>query len=70
VKVAGIVWMCVMLSFSMVYAREWNVLDFGAKGDGITDDTQAFQKALNEAGRVGGGIVHVPRVAIKYLATL
>jgi len=36
-----------------------NVLDFGAKGDGKTDDTQAFQRALDEAGKKGG-IVFVP----------
>ncbi|MGB9877404.1 MAG: glycosyl hydrolase family 28-related protein [bacterium] len=36
-----------------------NVLDFGAKGDGKSDDTQAFQKALDEAGKKGG-IVFVP----------
>lgn len=36
-----------------------NVLNFGVKGDGKTDDTPAFQKALDEAGKEGG-IVFVP----------
>src|SRR5215471_15163058 len=37
------------------------VEDFGAKADGKTDDTAAFQKALDSAGQAGGGVVYVPR---------
>lgn len=36
-----------------------NVKDFGAKADGITDDTAAFEKAL-EAVKEGNGAVFVP----------
>lgn len=34
--------------------------DFGARGDDVTDDTGAIQRALAEARRNGGGIVYFP----------
>ncbi len=37
-----------------------SVLDYGAVGDGLADNTQAFQAALNSAGEAGGGVVQVP----------
>ncbi|MEY0216873.1 glycosyl hydrolase family 28-related protein, partial [Providencia rettgeri] len=39
-----------------------NVLDFGAKGDGVTDDTDAIQSAVNSlSGDSRGGVVYLPR---------
>ena len=39
----------------------FNVLDFGAKADGITLDSPAIQKAVDEATRQGGGTVYFPK---------
>lgn len=52
------------------YARKQIfVTDFGAKGDGATDDTNAFQTAIDSAA-IQGGTVHIPTGNYKITQTL
>ncbi|MDR1980901.1 MAG: glycoside hydrolase family 55 protein [Tannerellaceae bacterium] len=54
-----VLWAMVLVSARSFAQDVVSVMDFGAKGDGKTDDTQAFQKALDSFG-TKGGTVYVP----------
>ena len=40
--------------------RVFNARDFGARGDDVSDDSDAFRRALAAAERAGGGVVYLP----------
>ena len=58
-----LIFLCIVLTFSLAFSaisKDFSVMDFGAVADGKTDCTSAFQNALDEAAKIGGGTVHVP----------
>lgn len=48
------------VSYSMINGASINVLDFGAVGDGVTDDKAAIQAAFDYANSIGGAVVYFP----------
>ena len=50
-------WMAVAVSAQNIY----DILTFGAKGDGVTDDAVAIQKTIDRCSAEGGGVVLLPR---------
>ena len=47
-----------------------SVRDFGAVGDGVTDDTAAIQAAIDYIETLNGGVIEVPRGAFRISSTL
>jgi len=47
-----------------------SVVSFGARGDGSTDDTAAFQRALDSVHKAGGGTVYAPPGRYLFRGTL
>jgi len=47
------------ITFNVVHSTVFNIQDYGAKGDGITDDTDAVLRAISKC-MVNGGVVYIP----------
>ncbi|CAL0330994.1 unnamed protein product [Lupinus luteus] len=52
------------------YSTTFNVLDFGAKGQGNTDDTKAFQSAWAEACKVEASTILIPADYVFYVGPI
>ena len=42
------------------FSNRISITDFGAIGDGVTDNTTAFDNAITYAASLGGGVIYVP----------
>ena len=63
--------MAMSISASIACAADFNVRDYGAKGDGVADDTAAIQRTIEECSKSGGGRVVVPKgVYMSYTLSL
>lgn len=56
-----VVFIMLFLINSAALAQTYNIKSFGAVADGITLNTKAIQKAIDQASAAGGGIVVIPK---------
>lgn len=50
----------IKVDFPEIEVKRVSVKSFGAKGDGVTNDTKALQSAIDYVSSYGGGVVDIP----------
>ena len=59
-RVGIMAFLTILLMTLSCWARVWDVMELGARGDKEANDTAAIQKAIDSASQAGGGTVYVP----------
>lgn len=62
--------MLTKVTYSMIQGASVNAQDYGAVGNGTTDDSSAIQAAINYVESIGGGIVVLPTATYKVNSTI
>lgn len=57
-------------SYHNLTTGTYNVREYGAKGDGVTDDTAAIQAAIDDAKQIAGSTVYMPAGIYKTTGTI
>ncbi|MFC2112528.1 glycoside hydrolase family 28 protein [Bacteroidota bacterium] len=69
-KCLFILLLLISITTGNLFSEVYNILNFGAKGDGKTLDTEAVQAAINECTDKGGGTVLIPSGSVALIGTI